>query len=352
MAALADCCCRLVAHDDRFRLGHHCGGHRELQSTKVSWLVHLEGSNRRFCLHYRRALTCSIALESNEYQKMKALKRLFWSSRPISWVNTAYPFAAGYLVAGGSVSPIWAIGVIYFLLPYNLMLYGVNDIFDYESDLQNPRKKGLEGIVLQKSFHRLMGWAVLVLNIPFILYLCLQGTTASNIVLLVVIFMVLAYSLPKLRFKERPFLDSITSALHFVGPMLYGLVLVGWQASYWPYVIAFFAWGMASHAFGAVQDIVPDRKAGIGSIGTVIGARRTVRLSAVLYGMSSVLIALQGFAGYGVAIAGLLYVANVAPYWKITDNTSPVANDGWRRFMWLNFVAGAAITMTLIAVNL
>ncbi len=283
---------------------------------------------------------------------MRALKRLFWSSRPISWVNTAYPFAAAYLIAGGSASTVWAIATFYFLLPYNLMMYGINDIFDYESDLQNPRKKGLEGIVLQKSFHRLMGLTVIALNVPFILYLLVRGTTASNLVLVFVIFMVLAYSLPKLRFKERPFLDSITSASHFVGPMLFGLTLVGWQSLYWPYVTAFFAWGMASHAFGAVQDIIPDRKAGIGSIGTVVGARRTVRLSVVLYSFSSMLVALQGPAGFGVALAGLLYALNVAPYWQITDDSSATANAGWRRFMWLNFIAGAAVTMTLIAINL
>ena len=36
-----------------------------------------------------------------------------------------------------------------------------------------------------------------------------------------------AYSAPVLRFKERPVLDSFTSAMHFVGPLLYALVLVG-----------------------------------------------------------------------------------------------------------------------------
>ena len=44
---------------------------------------------------------------------------------------------------------------------------------------------------------------------------------------------------------------------------------------------AYFLWGAASHAFGAVQDVVADREAGIGSVATVIGARATVRLSIV-----------------------------------------------------------------------
>jgi hypothetical protein len=42
------------------------------------------------------------------------------------------------------------------------------------------------------------------------------------------------------------------------------------------------------------------------------------------------------------------YLAVVAPYWFITDETCEKANVGWRRFIWLNFFAGFVITMLLI----
>lgn len=283
---------------------------------------------------------------------MSTLKRLFWSSRPISWVNTAYPFAASFLVVSQTISPLLLVGSVYFLIAYNLMMYGVNDIFDFESDMQNPRKKGIEGIVLQKQFHRAMGRAVCILNIPPIIYLLWYGSLTANVVLVLVVFMVLAYSLPILRFKERPFLDSFTSASHFAGPMVYGLTLAGWEAAFWPYVGAFFAWGMASHAFGAVQDIIPDRKAGIGSVGTVIGARWTVRFAVALYLLSTLLIALQGPDHLAVAAVGLLYAANILPYAKVSDRASASANRAWRRFIWLNYLAGAVVTITLIRLNL
>ena len=53
-------------------------------------------------------------------------------------------------------------------------------------------------------------------------------------------------------------LDSVTSALHFAGPLLYALVLVEsdlGDRSVWPILVAFLLWGMGSHAFGAVQDM-------------------------------------------------------------------------------------------------
>lgn len=36
-----------------------------------------------------------------------AARQLVGASRPLSWVNTAYPFAAAYLMAGGGSPPSW-----------------------------------------------------------------------------------------------------------------------------------------------------------------------------------------------------------------------------------------------------
>ncbi|NTV39705.1 MAG: prenyltransferase, partial [Demequinaceae bacterium] len=58
------------------------------------------------------------------------------SSRPVSWINTAYPFAAGYLMVERHVDALLIVGTLFFLIPYNLLMYGVNDVFDYESDLR------------------------------------------------------------------------------------------------------------------------------------------------------------------------------------------------------------------------
>jgi 4-hydroxybenzoate polyprenyltransferase len=90
-------------------------------------------------------------------------------------------------------------------------MYGINDVFDYESDLHNPRKGGVEGAVLDRGFHRITLWAAVVTNVPFLAALILLGNPLSWLVLAVSVFAVIAYSAPGLRFKERPFLDSITS---------------------------------------------------------------------------------------------------------------------------------------------
>ena len=74
------------------------------------------------------------------------IRTLFWASRPVSWVNTAYPFAAAAILTGGLPAWLVVLGVVFFLVPYNLAMYGINDVFDYESDLRNPRKGGVEAV--------------------------------------------------------------------------------------------------------------------------------------------------------------------------------------------------------------
>lgn len=277
-----------------------------------------------------------------------SLAKLWVISRPVSWLNTAYPFAAGYLVSGGSINATFILGTLYFLGPYNLLMYGVNDVFDYESDIRNPRKGGIEGAVTTKEFHPVILWAALLTNLPFVIALILLGNPLSWLVLAVVLFFVVAYSLAKLRFKERPVLDSITSSIHFVGPLVYALSLTHFAPSAWPFVIAFFLWGMASHAYGAVQDIIPDREGKLSSIATVLGARATVIFSFGLYTIGAVLVALQGGLSIFVAIAGLVYPLNIASQLTITDETSALARPAWRRFIWVNFLVGFVVTLVLI----
>lgn len=283
---------------------------------------------------------------------MQSLNKLFVISRPVSWLNTAYPFAAGYLVSGGTVDATFILGTLYFLGPYNLLMYGVNDVFDYESDIRNPRKGGIEGAVTAKSFHSTILWSAAVSNLPFIVILVLLGTPLSAAILAIVLFFVVAYSIAKLRFKERPFLDSVTSSIHFVGPLVFALSLTGFTMSALPFVIAFFLWGMASHSFGAVQDIIPDRQGNLSSIATVLGAKKTVYFSVTLYAFSVLFVGLQGTLPALVALASSMYVLNLIPYMRVTDETSGTTRPGWRRFIWLNYFVGFVITLVLIVSKL
>ena len=283
---------------------------------------------------------------------MKTVWALIQSSRPISWINTAFPFAATYVFFTDKIDLTLIIGTLFFLIPYNLLMYGINDVFDYESDLRNPRKGGIEGALLDKSLHKLTIWVSALSCVPFVAYLVWVGNVWASLALAFALFTVLAYSVKGLRFKEKPFLDSITSASHFVNPMIFAALLVGEnlaQPVLWQALIAFTFWGMASHAFGAVQDVRADREGGIASIATVIGARATTRFAFLLYLAAGLLMASAGMPAASAAIAAVPYLAILLPFLSITDETCETANQGWRRFIWLNFFAGAIVTQLLIS---
>jgi 4-hydroxybenzoate polyprenyltransferase len=286
------------------------------------------------------------------------MKQIIAASRPFSWINTAYPFAAGYLLAtGGRIDTALVVGTIYFLFPYNLLMYGINDVFDYASDLLNPRKGGIEGALAEPAtarvVHRRILWACAATNVPLLVWLFALGDAAAAATLVLVVFLVIAYSAPKLRFKERPVIDSATSAMHFVGPLLYALVLTGTDLSArtaWPVLVAFFAWGMGSHAFGAVQDVRADREGRIASVATVLGAHPTVVAATAAYLVASAVLLLVPWPGVLAAVLPLPYAVNTASFWSVRDDDCERANRGWRRFLWLNLVTGFLVTMLLIAV--
>ena len=282
---------------------------------------------------------------------MKLATKLFWSSRPISWINTAFPFAAGYFLVANQLDSLLLVGSLFFLIPYNLLMYGVNDVYDYESDVRNPRKGGIEGALLEPKFHLPTLLIALHLPVPFVWFLIVRGNDFANLVLALVLFSVLAYSVKYLRFKEIPFLDSITSATHFVGPLVYGIALAGGSLAdprLILIIVGFYLWGMASHAFGAVQDIRADREAKISSIGTALGARATTWLAFSLYLIAGVLALFLGERYSWAALAVLPYLVVIGRELDITDQNCERANRGWKRFIWLNFLAGSIVSALII----
>ena len=166
----------------------------------------------------------------------RVLRELFVSSRPVSWINTAFPFAAAYLLTTRQIDATLIVGILFFLVPYNLAMYGVNDVFDYESDLRNPRKGGTHGAVLDKRMHPITLWASALTCVPFVVYLVIVGSPLSWLVLALSLFFVVFYSAPPLRLKERPFADSVTSSIHLFSSAVYGLVLAcatrTWQVAF------------------------------------------------------------------------------------------------------------------------
>ena len=276
------------------------------------------------------------------------LGELFRASRPFSWINTALPcLACG--VAVGRPTLALAVGVVYFLAPYNLLLYGVNDAFDYESDRRNPRKGGaIEGGLVPPSRRRFLWAAIVAINLPFLVVLAWLGGVVVLVALLLTVAVALVYSLPPFRTKEVAGLDSVTSALHFVLPTACGALLAGASVSGlpWIFLAAFLCWGIASQALGAIQDVEYDRAAGIGSIAVSLGGRRTALLSLLFYGAAAVLVASAGGLAVAAAVALLPYPLLAASC--LSGDLAEQSRRAWKGFLGMNLLSGFLITQVLL----
>ena len=281
-----------------------------------------------------------------------SFKEVLASSRPFSWVNTAAPFFVGFAITMPALNLEAIIGTIYFTFFYNFLMYGVNDIFDYESDIKNPRKNSIEGGLVEKSKHKTLFWLILATNLPFLIYLIATGSLVSGILLALIVFFAFSYSAKPLRLKEVQILDWINSSLHFVMPFVFGYFYAGGSSLAWPAVVAFFFWGAASQALGAIQDIKPDRAAGIDSIATKLGAKFTNTYSLVLYGLCALIVAVFYFP-WGL-LAGLvlsIYAFNILFFRKFkSDAKSAQYRRAWQNFLWLNFICGFWLSQILLFV--
>lgn len=269
------------------------------------------------------------------------------ASRPFSWINTCLPFLAAAIAAGHPATWPVVLGAVYFLAPFNLLMYGVNDLFDYESDRRNPRKGGIEGALLPPARGLVLWSAIAVTNAPLLVAIVVLAGGARGAIVLLTAFTALAYSVPPLRTKVIPGLDSITSALHFTLPAVCGAVLAGATAAElpWRVLVAFFVWGIASQALGAIQDVEYDRAAGQRSIATWMGARGTAVLSTAGYTLAVLLVLGLGGAAVIAAVALLPYVALSA---SCLSGDAGQARRAWKGFLGMNLLSGFVITQVLL----
>ncbi len=275
------------------------------------------------------------------------MKALLIASRPFSWINTCLPFLAAAIATGHPSSWPVLLGGLYFLIPFNLLMYGVNDLFDYESDRRNPRKGGVEGALLPPAGGARLWVAVGATNLPFLAAVWWLDGPRAGAALTFTAFTAVAYSAPPLRTKVLPGLDSITSSLHFTLPAVCGALSAGAALPElpWRFLAAFFLWGIASQSLGAIQDVAYDREAGLRSIATWLGGRRTAALSTLLYLAAAAIVASAGGGALPAALVILPYALLSA---SCLGGDLVHARQAWRGFMGMNLLCGFALTQILL----
>jgi 4-hydroxybenzoate polyprenyltransferase len=216
---------------------------------------------------------------------------------------------AGNLFAWGAL-PI----LLWLTLPFNLLIYGVNDVFDQETDAKNPRKGTLQGARIDRCEVRPLVLGVILTNAPFLIYALLFAPFSATAWMLLYTLLFLGYSIPPARFKARPYLDSLSNAA-YAFPLVFVPLALG-KGPIWSAALGLMAWSAAKHTFDAVQDVDEDRSAGITTTAVRLGPGGVVLWSGALWALATACFALVSMpvALANAAIAGtLLYVLGQNP---------------------------------------
>ncbi len=268
---------------------------------------------------------------------MSRLRYLLALSRPRFWLYLAGPVLVGVASAAEGVadllSPAAAASFAYFLVPANVFLYGVNDVFDADADAENPKKEGREvrwrgdpGVAAAVGASGLLGLAVFAV-VPRVAWPWLAG------------FFVLgaAYSAPPARLKTRPPLDSASNGLYVLpGAAAYAAVAGTHPPAF--AVVGGWLWTMGMHTFSAIPDVEPDRAAGIRTTATVLGEARAFGYCAGVWALAA-----AAFAALDYRLGLLL---SVYPLLAAGVYASDVSVD--RAYWWfpaVNAAVGMALTL-------
>jgi 4-hydroxybenzoate polyprenyltransferase len=264
------------------------------------------------------------------------LREILNISRPRFWLYEMGTYFIGVLVATNFLTdflrPEILVFAFFFLIPANILIYGINDIFDYETDKLNPKKVEYEALLVPEKHKAVWVW-ILATNIPFLIY-ALTINKKTGIYLLIFYFFAIFYSATPIRAKIRPFFDSLFSAGHYIFTGVFGYFLAGGQGFPLVGFIAGMLWAMAMHAYSAVPDIKADSDAGFKTIATWLGRNGTIIMCLVFYVASAVLF--STLVGIFPLVAVLVYVFLMIKSLRTKDDKKLFKI--YTYFPWVNFV--------------
>ncbi|NBU23727.1 MAG: prenyltransferase [Actinobacteria bacterium] len=263
------------------------------------------------------------------------LRRLIEISRPVLWINTIGTTVVGMWLAGylwdWRVLPI----LIWVTFPFNLLIYGINDIFDQETDNINARKGSYEGAHIFPNEVKPIWITTVLTNVPFLVYFAITLPWQATAWMIAYALFFTFYSAPPLRFKARKYLDALSNT-DYAFPLAFVPFALGAEPNWW-LVTGLMAWSVAKHAYDAIQDIPQDRDTGIITTAVHLGVRRTAIWSAIWWSISIVLFAIVNIP-VALANAVIAYLL-VAPLFK--EPTPEKAHELYKYSIAFPYVAGA-----------
>jgi 4-hydroxybenzoate polyprenyltransferase len=218
-------------------------------------------------------------------------------SRPLIWPLLPLVYGLGLNAAHAPVNAAAILQMLLLTFPMNLVGCGLNDIYDYESDRRSPRRRAIWGAVV-RSENRPLVFRAAAAMVPLIVFGACLTRNWNNIVATVSLVIVAwLYSVPPVRLKERPPLDSLSNGLgYFLLPFTMGFSLKAepriMELKY--HLLALCVCGV--HALATAADFDADRAAGHRTMAVAFGRRGAAAIAFAAFSLTFVLADFHGTA--------------------------------------------------------
>jgi 4-hydroxybenzoate polyprenyltransferase len=267
-------------------------------------------------------------------------------SRPKFWGYLAGTFLVGYTLAIHTLqdfyTPLFFVLLGFFLFPANLFLYGINDLFDQDTDAFNKKKTVHEHRLLKKETRYLSISLFFCLLISVGIFFLLPSFLTQ---LLLVLFILLAafYSASPFRFKARPFIDSGSNILYIL-PGVIGYLSISNQPLDWWIILAISSWAISMHLFSAIPDIEADKKAHLTTSAIFFGKTPSLLICSILW-LAFSLISISQIQLFPFSLLTLVYP--IIPLIVVLHKKISILEVYWY-FPWINNFFGFILFVLLI----
>jgi 4-hydroxybenzoate polyprenyltransferase len=267
-------------------------------------------------------------------KRQSRITTLLKLSRPGFWPYLAGPYLVAYTAFSHQLKDFLQYQFIYslffFLIPANIIIYGVNDLFDEDTDTFNPKKDTHEQRITantKKLYYRAIGVSS-TLSIPLFVYLPFFSKLLLGAFLIIGVF----YSAEPFRLKAKPYVDSASNILYGF-PAFIAIFQLTSNGLTTPVFIAIACWCAAMHLFSAIPDIEADKKAHLRTTATQLGYRTSLFVCFALWLVTAIMSILISFWLF------FMLVYPVIPLLLLRDKKLDINVIYWR-FIFINLVCG------------
>jgi len=237
------------------------------------------------------------------------------TSRPLLYPLVPIIILFGYFHAGGTIltlSPEALLVLFVFSAPFSLIVYGLNDIYDADSDAINQKRHWLTGAVAAPTTHRSILIGVALSIVLFLAVMIMVGNQLLGLMMSLALLFAYFYSVPPLRLKAVPMVDCLVSGVGYVLiPFLIGTALRN-TVFIEPEVLIIVLFVAAYHILCSVRDYEADKSVGDRTTVVWLGVRTSLVLVSIISLLcASVWYTLRPFDWLGVVFLGSLGVVSL-----------------------------------------